>query len=71
MRVGSPVDPVDAVVVRVVDELADSKTLADGTWASVREHLDERQVLDLIFTIGCYQVLAVTVNALGIQPEEH
>lgn len=71
VRVGSPVDPVDAVVARVVDELADSKTLTDGTWASVREHLDERQVLDLIFTIGCYQVLAVTVNALGIQPEEH
>lgn len=71
VRIGQPADVVDAVVVLVVDELAESKTLTDATWASVRRHLDERQVLDLIFTIGCYQVLAVTVNALGIQPEGH
>lgn len=71
VRVGAPADGVDAAVVRAVDELAESKTLTDATWALVREHLDEQQVLDLIFTIGCYQVLAVTVNALGIQPEEH
>jgi 4-carboxymuconolactone decarboxylase len=71
VRVGTPTDAADAVVVRVVDELADTKTLTDETWAAVRGHLDERQVLDLIFTIGCYQVLAVTVNALRIQPEAH
>ena len=28
------------------------------------------QVLDLIFTVGCYQLLALAVNTLGIQPED-
>jgi 4-carboxymuconolactone decarboxylase len=69
VRTGSPADAVDAVVVEAVDELAATSTLSDAMWARVREHLDERQVLDLIFTIGCYQILAVAVNALGIQPE--
>lgn len=71
VRTGRPADVVDAVVVRVADELAEAKTLTDETWSSARACLDERQVLDLIFTIGCYQVLAVTVNALRIQPETH
>ena len=71
VRLGAPADATDAVVVRAVDELASSSTLSDEAWASVREHLDEQQVLDLIFTMGCYQLLAVAVNALGIQPEEH
>lgn len=71
VRAGTPADEVDAVVVRAVDELALDSTLGDDTWARLREHLDERQVLDLIFTIGCYQLLASAVNALGIQPENH
>lgn len=71
VRVGEPTDVVDAVVVIAVDELAETSTLTDATWARVREHLDDQQVLDLIFTIGCYQLLAVAVNTLGIQPEEH
>lgn len=71
VRTGAPADAVDAVVVRAVDELAGTSTLSDATWADVREHLDERQVLDLLFTIGCYRLLAVAVNTLGIQPEEH
>jgi alkylhydroperoxidase family enzyme len=71
VRLGTPADPVDAVVVLAVDELAETSTLTDESWARVRAHLDEQQVLDLIFTIGCYQLLAVAVNALGIQPEDH
>lgn len=71
VRLGTPSDPVDAAVVRAVDELAETKTLSDETWQLVNEHLDERQVLDLIFTVGCYQLLAVAVNTLRIQPEGH
>lgn len=71
VRTGEPVDLVDAAVVRAVDELAATSTLSDATWALVREHLDERQVLDLIFTVGCYQLLAAAVNTLRIQPEAH
>ena len=70
IRRGDPVDPVDAVVVRVVDELTASNTIADQTWGELRARFDERQILDLLFTIGCYQLLGAAVNALGVQPEE-
>ncbi|STZ44741.1 carboxymuconolactone decarboxylase family protein [Mycolicibacterium gilvum] len=69
IRTGDPEDAVDRLVVRAVDELEGSNTLSTDTWADLGEHFDERQVLDLIFTVGCYQMLGAAVNALGIQPE--
>ena len=70
IRAGDPADPVDAIVVRVVDELNVSNTVSDQTWGVLRTHFDDRQVLDLLFTIGCYQLLGATVNALGVRPED-
>lgn len=57
-------------MVRAVDELGELSTLTDITWAVLRERFDEPQVLDLIFTTGSYQLLAVAVNALGVRAEE-
>ncbi|KGI69160.1 carboxymuconolactone decarboxylase family protein [Mycolicibacterium rufum] len=66
---GAPVDVVDAVVVRAVDDVDEQNTVTETTWSALREHFDEQQVLDLLFTIGCYQTLAVVVNTLGVEPE--
>lgn len=70
IRVGELGDERDRLVVRAVDELERRSTLTDATWTALREQFDERQVLDLIFTAGCYGLLAVAVNALGIEAEE-
>jgi hypothetical protein len=43
--------------------------LSDATWATLCEHLDERQRMDLVFTIGGYCLSAMAFNALGIEPE--
>lgn len=69
IRAGDPQHPVDRLVVRAVDELNESNTLSDPVWSELRAHFDERQLMDLIFTIGCYQLLGAAVNVLGIQPE--
>ncbi len=61
--------PVDRLLVRTVDELNATNTVGDATWSALREHFDERQILDLLFTIGCYQLLGAAVNVLGVLPE--
>ncbi|MGP4057543.1 carboxymuconolactone decarboxylase family protein [Mycobacterium sp. 4D054] len=66
---GEPAHPADRLLVRVVDELDATNALSDETWSELREQFDERQVMDLIFTVGCYQLLGTAVNVLGIQPE--
>jgi alkylhydroperoxidase family enzyme len=69
IRAGKPTDAVDLLVVQAVDELDEHHAISDDTWTALGEHLDDDQRLDLIFTVGGYQLLALVVNTLGIQPE--
>jgi alkylhydroperoxidase family enzyme len=48
---------LDGTVVRAVDELAEGGNLSDRTWSTLAAHLDERQPMDLVFTVGAYVLL--------------
>ena len=67
---GKSTDPLDAVVLRAVDELEDESALSEPTWTALGEHLDERQRMDLVFTVGGYALLAMAFNTFGVQPEQ-
>lgn len=56
----------DSAILRAVDELLDSSTISDATWAALEPHYDTHQRMDLVFTIGCYVVLTWSVNAFAI-----
>jgi alkylhydroperoxidase family enzyme len=57
--------PIDQAMLRAVDELVDDATITDTTWAVLRGALDDRQVLDLIFTVGTYDLLAMALRVCG------
>jgi 4-carboxymuconolactone decarboxylase len=71
IREGEPTDPVDRLVVRAVDELDEHHAITGQTWLALGDHLTEDQRLDLLFTVGGYQLLALVVNTIGIEPEDH
>jgi len=60
---------LDGAVVRAVDELAEGCNLSDRTWSTLAAHLDERQLMDLVFTVGAYVLLAMAFNTFGVEPE--
>jgi alkylhydroperoxidase family enzyme len=60
---------LDAAVLAAVDELDVESRLSDRTWATLSAHLDERQRMDLIFTIGTYNMLAMAFNTFGVELE--
>ena len=60
---------LDGAVVRAVDELAGGCNLSDRTWSTLAAHLDERQLMDLVFTVGAYVLLAMAFNTFGVEPE--
>lgn len=60
----------DGVVVRAVDELDERSAISDATWAELGRHLDDRQRMDLVFTVGGYCLLAMAVNTFGIEDED-
>lgn len=56
-------------LLSAVDELHADRFVADDTWARVREHLDSRDAIELCMLVGHYEMIAMTVGTLGIQPE--
>jgi 4-carboxymuconolactone decarboxylase len=67
---GEAVDDLDSAILHAVDELEDKSIVSDPTWAALSEHLDERQRMDLVFTIGCYGALAMAINTFGVEPDQ-
>ncbi|HEX9039969.1 MAG TPA: carboxymuconolactone decarboxylase family protein [Trebonia sp.] len=64
----SPVwGPRDAALLRSVDEIAADHCISDETWKQLGEHLDRKQLMDLVFTIGAYDLLAAAFNTFGVQ----
>jgi 4-carboxymuconolactone decarboxylase len=71
IRDGEVADEIDKLVVRAVDELDEASTISDATWTALSGHFDDRQRMDLVFTIGGYGLLAQAVNTFGIEAERH
>ncbi|HLM29857.1 MAG TPA: carboxymuconolactone decarboxylase family protein [Acidimicrobiales bacterium] len=59
--------PLDAALVRAVDELVGDATITDATWQALARELDEQQLMDLVFTVGAYDVLAMAFRSFGVE----
>jgi 4-carboxymuconolactone decarboxylase len=60
----------DRVLLRAADELVDDAFLSDATWAALAETYDTQQLLDLVFTVGQYNLVSMALNSLGVQLDE-
>src|SRR5262249_31736633 len=59
--------PLERAMLRAVDELVDEAMLSDGTWACLSDGLDTQQLMDLVFTVGAYDVLAMAFRSFGVE----
>ena len=66
---GKATGELETAVLCAVEELDVDSRLSDATWATLSEHLDEHQQIDLVFTITSYYMLAMAFNALGVEPD--
>jgi 4-carboxymuconolactone decarboxylase len=57
----------DAALLSAVDEIVADRYISDETWKQLAEHLDRKQLMDLVFTIGNYDLLAMAFNTFGLQ----
>lgn len=60
-------EPLDAALLRAVDEIVADRYISDKTWAVLVGHLDRRQLMDLVFTVGTYDMLAMACNTVGVE----
>jgi alkylhydroperoxidase family enzyme len=62
--------PLDAAMVRAVDELIGEGTIGEATWTVLAGHLDEQQLMDLVFTVGAYEVLAMALRSFDVELDD-
>ena len=61
--------PRQALLLRAGDELHDARRITEETWAPLAALLSDQQLIELCLLVGHYEMLAMTLNSLGVQPE--
>jgi len=62
--------PPDALLVRAADELHQDQSLSDETYTALAQHFDERQLLDIVFTVGQYHLVCMALNTFGVERDD-
>lgn len=57
-------------LVTATDELLDDTRIGDATWARLAAALDERQLVEVVFTVGGYLCLAMAFNSFDLELED-
>jgi AhpD family alkylhydroperoxidase len=57
------------LVLRAADEMHDTRTISDDLWGRLRERFTEPELIELCLLIGHYEMLAMTLNALAVEPD--
>jgi alkylhydroperoxidase family enzyme len=60
----------DAALLRAVDELHADAMIGDETWADLAARYSKEQLIDLVFTVGQYNLVSMALNTLGVQLDE-
>lgn len=63
-------DPFESLLLRAVDELHEDAFLSDATWAALSKRYDRHQLMDLVFTVGQYNLVSMALNTFGVQLDE-
>lgn len=62
--------PLDAALLRAVDELIGDAAIGDVTWDVLAGQLDEQQLMDLVFTVGAYDLLAMAFRSFRLELDD-
>lgn len=60
----------DSTLLRAADELHSNALITDVTWNKLAVRYNRRQLMEAVFTVGQYNLVAMYLNSLGVQFEE-
>jgi alkylhydroperoxidase family enzyme len=61
---------LDAALVRAADELHELSTLTDATYGALAAHFDTQQLLDIVFTVGQYNLVSMALNTFRVERDD-
>ena len=64
------ISELDRWLLSAADELHADAHVSDTTWAGLAEHYDTQQLMDIVFTVGQYNLVSMALNSFGVQLDE-
>jgi alkylhydroperoxidase family enzyme len=61
---------LERALLASVDELLRDAMVSDATWQTLADELDQHQLMDLVFTVGAYDQLAMAMRSFGIELDD-
>jgi AhpD family alkylhydroperoxidase len=58
-----------ATLLRAADELHADRKVGDATWTALTGFLREDELIELCLLVGHYEMLAMTLNSLEVEPD--
>lgn len=61
--------PAESALLRAADELRTDGVIGENTWQVLTGEFGEQQLMDIVFTVGSYAMLAMALRSFGVRPE--
>jgi alkylhydroperoxidase family enzyme len=69
-RAGGSWNAGDEALIALADEICADDCAGDETFAALRGHWSEPELVELVALVGFYRMVAGLLNTLGVQPED-
>lgn len=56
-------------LLRAADELHGERELSDSTWSELRQRFSDEQMIELCMLVGNYEMVAMTLKSLRVEPD--
>ncbi len=60
---------LDRLLLQATDELHGDAHISDATWQDLARHFSTEQLMDLVFTVGQYNLVSMALNSFGVQAD--
>ena len=63
---GAGWDPHEAALLQAADDLFENSVVSDQTWAALAAKYSTEEMMDMVFTIGQYNLVSWALNSFGV-----
>jgi 4-carboxymuconolactone decarboxylase len=61
----------EAALLQAVDDLFENSVVSDATWETLAAKYSTEQMIDVVFTIGQYNLVSWALNSFGVPLDDY
>jgi 4-carboxymuconolactone decarboxylase len=67
---GAGLGQFDQCLMKAAEELVRQQCVSDQTWACLAERYSREQLMETVFLVGCYTIMATITRSFGMEVEQ-